>query len=72
MNWKKALIERAMDAELSHPLGHSQGGGPPAEHGNRRNESPRLSRRLQELGESESWDAKVGFHRRFANAQFAS
>ncbi len=35
-------------------------------------ESPRLSRRLQELGESESWDAKVGFHRRFANAQFAS
>jgi transposase-like protein len=34
---KKALIERAMDAELEHHLGYRQGDEPPADQANRRN-----------------------------------
>jgi len=34
---KKALIERAMEAELDHHLGYQEGDSPPAEQSNRRN-----------------------------------
>ena len=37
MAFKKALIERALEGELSHHLGYPPGGDKPAEAGNHRN-----------------------------------